>query len=151
MVRNSKSQQTYKLTPSRKAVGKAIARKSMKKVADQCLSNHRSREYALQNIRKTVLKEMRDIATSDSIFGNKSVGELKEFQWEKILQEILKLAPTFGSILISATKTRKPRSNQFAVISLCFGIILKYRCQRLNFVQRIQGLIIYASHCPKKV
>lgn len=58
-MRSSKSQRNYPLTPSRKPLGKAIARGSMKVVADQCLTHELSHKYALKRIGKMVLQEMK--------------------------------------------------------------------------------------------
>ena len=57
----------YNLTPSRKTTGMALARKSMKKVADQCLFCRKSHNYALRNIGKTVLKEVKSFVYLEAI------------------------------------------------------------------------------------
>lgn len=131
----------------------ALARKSMKKVADQCLFSKKSHNYALRNIGKTVLKEVKSfVAKSNlSLFGSHSMKDLREFEWDRLHQEMLETAPTLSSIFFSATKCRKERSNRIGVICLCMAIILKYRSNKMNFVQRILSLVLYANKCSKKV
>ena len=87
----------------------ALARKSIKKVADQCLFSRKSHNYALRNIGKTVLKEVKSfVAKSNlSLFGSHSMKDLREFEWGCLHQEILEthlLYPQFSSQVQSAEK-----------------------------------------------
>ena len=45
VVRGAKRQRVYQLTPHRKHAGKAIACKSMKKLASECVKNKKTRQY----------------------------------------------------------------------------------------------------------
>ena len=119
-MKSSKDQRTYMLTPRRKAVGKAVAWRSMKKLANECLSDDRTRHYILLHVGKIVLKEMKGITSChESIFGSKSIDDLKHIKWIKLYDELKRLALVFSSILISATRTRTPRNNQIAVVCVC--------------------------------
>lgn len=86
-----------------------------------------------------------------NIFGSDSVADFKSFDWEKMFNKFVALAPTFSSILLSATKCRRNHNNKVAIICLCVGIVLKYRCKKISFIQKVIGLVLYASSCPKKV
>ena len=125
----------------------------MKKLADQFLLNRKSHNYALRNTGKTLLKQVKSFLAKSNLssFGSHSMKDLREFEWDRLHQEMLETAPTLSSILFSATKCRKEHSNRIGVICLCMAIILKYRSNKMNFVQRILSLVLYANNCSKKV
>ena len=74
--------------------------------------------------------------------------DLREFEWDRLYQEMLETTPTLSSIFFSATKCRKGHSNRIGVICLCMAIIMKHRSNKMNFVQRI---LIVANNCSEKV
>ncbi len=53
--------------------------------------------------------------------------------------------------LTAATKTRTKRTNQEAVIGMCFAIIIKHRNPTLNLLQKIISLVLYSGHSSKQV
>lgn len=104
------------------------------------------------SIGRIVRTEMKKMSSVQSILCSQSPDDLKCFKWDDIYHELNEKAPVFLSILVSATKTRTPRSRDSqAVICMCVAILLKYRFKRLSLVQKIVSLILYTGHCSKKV
>ena len=60
-------------------------------------------------------------------------------------------APLLRHLLYSATTTRVSRSNTDAVVGMCAAIVLNHGNPKMNLVQRMNSLIVYAWHCSKKV
>lgn len=144
---------TYALTPSRKYIGKAIARGRRQTVAIECLREKRTRVYLLKRIGVALRNELRVMCSesTNSILSNQSVSELKDFTWNKLLSELEKYAPTFLMILRESTHTRRPRHNRNAVIGMCAALILKLRFSKMCLVQKIMSLILYGGHSGKQV
>ena len=71
--------------------------------------------------------------------------------WDQLHSELSKNAPTLLSFLQACTKTRVARPNTKAVVGVCAAIILKHRQPKMNLLQKIISLILYAGHASKKV
>ena len=141
------------LTPSRKKLGKAVARKSKQKIARECLKDRATKQYTLKEVNKLIQTEIHSVCSfeANSIMKSQSVEVLKEFEWSKILHELAERAPTFLAILRGVTKTRKPRNNTNAVICICAAILLKHRFGKMSLVQRVISLLLYSGHVSKQV
>lgn len=141
------------LTPTRKHIGKAVARGSRQAVAVQCLKEPATRKYLLKRIGVLVRNELISMCSdsTSSILRTQCVSELREFSWEKLLSELQAKAPVFLSILHQCTRTQRPRRNQHAVVGMCAAIILKHRFSKMSLVQRILSMILYAGHSGKQV
>lgn len=139
---------SYILTPHRKRIGKAVARKSHKEIAVECMKNKFTCQHAIRLIGNKVKEEIRAISSSSVALVYQSKNSIK---WSKFISAVSTCAPTLLSLLTSATKTRGPRCNQSAVIGMCFALLLKHRNPKLNLVQKIISLILYAGHCSKQV
>ena len=87
----------------------------------------------------------------DSILCSQSTDTLINFDWSLIYDELRVKSPIFIGVLIAATETRTPRSNRVAVICVCASILLKFRFKKMNLVQKLLAIILYASHCSTEV
>ena len=150
---NYKKPRIFPLTPSRKHIGKAVARGSRKAVALECLKDPATRKYLLKKIGLLVRNELISMCSdsTNSILRSQSCHDLKEFTWSKLLLELAETAPILLTILQESTRTRRPRPNQAAVIGMCFSILLKHRFREMSLVQKILTLILHAGHSAKQV
>lgn len=144
---------TYELTPSRKHIGKAVARGRRQSVAIECLKEHSTKRYPLKRIGMLVRNELVVLCSdsTNSILRQQSVSELKEFNWKKLLSELENKAPIFLTILCECTHTRRPRSNRDDVMGMCAAILLKHRFPKMSLVQKIMSLVLYGGHSGKQV
>ena len=86
-----------------------------------------------------------------SILQSQNPDHLKEFNWDMLYRELTMFAPLLKSLLFSATKTRVARSNTNAVVGMCAAIMINHRNLKMNLVQKINSLILYAGHASKQV
>ena len=148
-----KKPRTYLLTPSRKHIGKAVARGSRLAMAVECLKEPTTRKYVLKQIGVVIRNELKTMCSDStcSILRSLDVVQLKQFSWDKLLDELKANAPVFLSILQECTRSRKPRANQDAVVCICAAILLKHRFAKMGLVQKMISLILYADHSGKQV
>lgn len=86
-----------------------------------------------------------------------AVGDLKHFQWNAVLKEWKKEAPTFYKILktvaMPPTISRNLKRKQLLkpIIGSAGAILLKGRNPRLSAVQHLVGLSLFLGRTRKKV
>lgn len=149
-----KKPRTYVLTPSRKKLGKAVARRSRQTVARECFSEPITRAHLLRHIGMVIRNELKAMCSDKamSILRTESAAlKLNMFSWDKLLTELSTYAPVFLTLLHAATYTRRSRDNQSAVIGICAAVLLKHRFHKMNLVQKLLSLILYSGHSSKKV
>ncbi len=122
-------------------------------MAVECLKQPGTRRYLLKRIGVLVRNELVAMCSdrTDSILRHQGTTELKTFSWEKLLDELEANAPVFLSILRECTRTRRPRTNQDAVVGMCAAVLLKYRYAKMSLVQRILSLVLYGGRSGKQV
>ena len=108
----------YGLTPSRKKMGKAVARRSKRKIAVEALSDDQIKKRLISFIGKDIAEEVKTLSSdlSKSILRSDSTDALKEFTWDALLDELHRYAPVLSSLLFKATQTRTPRHNRDAIV-----------------------------------
>lgn len=148
-----KKPRTYVLTPSRKHIGKAVARGSRKAVAYESLNDPVTRKYVLAKVGSIVRSELACMCSdkTDSILRSQSASDMKHFEWDKLLSELEAHTPVLLSILQSCTQTRRPRPNRKAIVGICAAILLKHRFGKMSLIQRILSVVLYAGHAGKQV
>ena len=146
-VEYARKPQSYNLTPSRKQIGKAVARGSRLSIATQCLKDADTRKHIIHKVGKVVQSEVAALCSGK----RKSKEELTRFKFQDVIHEMQERAPTLLSILLDATKTWRSRPNQTAVITMCTAMIYKLRRPEMSVAQKILLLILYAGHSAKKV
>lgn len=141
------------LTPRRKHIGKAIARKSHKTIAMEALKNVCTRKHIVMSPGKELAKEIKVMASdsANSILQSQNPDHLKQFSWDVLLHELSTYVPLLKSLLFSATKTRVARSNTDAVVGMCAAILINHRNSKMSLIQKINSLILYAGHTSKQV
>ena len=73
---------------------------------------------------------------------------LKTFRWDLVLSELKLHVPMLMDILFSCTKTKFPRKNLTWIVC---SILFKFCYARMDAVQKVLSLILYAGHCGKQV
>ena len=62
---------------------------------------------------------------------------MQVFSWKKMEDELKRQAPFLLQILMSATKTRRPRKNRPALICVCAAILLKFQYPKMSLIHKI--------------
>lgn len=111
----------YTLTPSRKLLGKSLARGSWLGIARHCLNHPRFRRYLMANIGRILRSQMSNICSdrSSSKLGMKSAESLFTFSWDELYEEFQQQAPDSVKMMEQCTKTKKIRRNKKNVITIC--------------------------------
>ena len=149
-----KKPKTIVLTPSRKHLGKAVAHKRKMAVARECCKDSGTLKYIVAILGSKMRKEIRTMCSDStkSFLQSQSKEKLTTgLCWDQLHSELSKNAPTLLTFLQACTKTRVPRTNTKAVVGVCAAIILKHRQPKMNLLQKIISLILYAGHASKKV
>lgn len=148
-----KPPKAYLLTPQRKRLGKAVARRSSKTVAKECLKNECSRNHTLNILCSSIYKEVKSIASTkvQSTLLYQSKQSITDFDWKQVEREMATRCPLLLKILTAATRTRSERANRTTTIVMCLAMIVKHRNPNVNLLQKIISLILYAGHCSKQV
>ena len=123
-----KKPRTYALTPSRKHIAKAVARKSKQALVAECMKDTQTRGHILKRMGMVMRNELISMCTesTNSILRSHSTVVMCNFSWDKLVSELALKAPVFLSIIRAVTQTRRPRANQSAVIGMCAAILLKH-------------------------
>ena len=124
---------TFVLTPSRKHLGKALTRKSQRRIAAETLKSPLTRSCVLNNVGREVQNEIVKMA-SDKTGSILKTESMKELEWSAVVVELRTNAPVLISTLQAATKTRVCRSNTNAVVGRCAAILLKHRNPKMSLV-----------------
>ncbi len=139
------------MTPRRKRSAKTIARRSLKTLANECFSDVTTIRYLLKQFHKTIKTEINSLSSLQSVFCHHSPNDLKMFSWDNLYNELQEKAPFLLDLLKAATETRNPRENRDAVICICAAVLLKYRLNKMNLVQKVISLVLHAGRCSKQV
>ena len=144
---------TYILTPQRKKLGKAVARRSHQSIAIECLRNKNSCSHAMIILCSMIYKEIKSFSSNkaQSTLEYQSQKSIYNWEWETVHMECSSHAPLLLRILTAATRTKLERRNQTMVIVMCFAMIVKLRNPSLNILQKIISLIPYSGHSSKQV
>ena len=111
------------------------------------------KNYIPKMIGREVAKKVKDMVSDKvkSVLQSQNVDQLESFCWAILLQQFSEFAPILKRLLTYATKTRLPRSNTDAVIGFCAAILLNHRNPKMNLIQQINSIILYAGHSSKQV
>lgn len=118
----------YNLTPSRRNVGKAVARRSKKALILHALNDPVAKAYVVKRMGVLLKQELAEMCSDkvNSFLRSQSASAL-EFEWDTLLAELAVHAPMLLPLLLSCTSTRRPRQNRNAVIGMCCALLLKFR------------------------
>lgn len=143
----------YILTPSRKPLGKMIARGSHMAIAKQCINDPKVKSLMLRHL---ILLFRREISTlcSDrvgSVMLGSSAEEMCAFSTSKFINEAKQHAPTLLQIIQSLTKSRIATNNQEAITAMILATLCKCKRPKMNLLHKIISVLMYFGHCNKKV
>ena len=148
-----KRPRTFLLTPQRKHLGKAVARRSKKAIAAECMKDHTVKKHILKSVGKLVHGEIKKFCSdsANSILRRDDPQCIKTFSWESFSSEISKFAPVMKGILQATCKRRISRTDFNVVMCVCVALLLRNRNPRMNLIQKIISLILYGGHSSKQV
>ena len=124
-------------------------------VAREVLTDPVTKKHVVEMLGKELASEVRSMASdgANSILQSLNTRHLKESSWNLLMDELSKFAPLLMSLLFSAIKRHKvPHTDtDCAIVGLCASILINHQNQKMNLVQKINSLILYAGHTSKEV
>ena len=98
----------FVLTPSRKHVGRAVARRSRSALVVEVLRDPIAKQYLIKRIGGIIRKELVLMCSdkTNSILGSQLVCDLKEFTWDKLFEELSFYSSLNSERLYSDSKTK---------------------------------------------
>lgn len=111
------------------------------------------RKHILKLVGKAVHKEMKTLCSdsANSIIRCDDLQKLKKFTWQSFSSEISKFAPVLKAVLQSTNNTRTTKTNFDVIMCMCVALIMRTRNPRMNLVQKMLSLILYAGQTSKEV
>lgn len=148
-----KRPRTFLLTPQRKHLGKAVARRSKKAVAVECMKDDVVQKHILKLVGKMVHTEIKKFCSdsANSILKRDDPQCIKTFSWESFNSEISKFSPVLKGIFQATCKRRMSKTNFNVVLCVCVSLLLRNRNPRMNLIQKIISLVLYGGHSSKQV
>ena len=94
-------QRTHILTPKCKRLGKAVARKSNKSIAEECMKSQEVRKYVIIQLCVLLRRELKTLCSdsTNSLLRSNLLQEKHEFHWESLVSQLTANAPIFLNIL----------------------------------------------------
>lgn len=88
-------------------------------------------------------KEIQSLC-SDKVNSVLRRADIRNFNWDQLLEEVQWHAPVFFAIIQSCAHTTTPRMNEKPVIGVCIAVLL---C----LIQKLIFIVLYAGHAGKEV
>lgn len=148
-----KKPRTYYLTPKRKRIGQAVARRCNKAIAGECLKEPLIRKYIIEKVGKILRMELCKLCSNKtpSTLRMYNQESFKNFTWDHLISEFSCIAPTLLSLFEFLTETKSVRHNRKGVIAVSISLLLKNRFGKACFLQKLVSLMLYSGHANKQV
>ena len=150
---NYKKPKSYTLTPSRKKLGRSVARGSRYSLAVQCWEDPTIKRYILKLLSVSLRREIAAMCSdkTNSLLKEQSQDCLQNFSWSKLEAELNNHAPTLYFVLHSCFTTKVPRQNSTYMLCTCACLMMRNRRPSMSLLQRTISILLYSGHCLKKV
>ena len=119
----------------------------------ETLKNSSTRGHILKILGKQLRDEIKVMSSDQavSILRSQNSDLLKQFNWKLLHNELKLHAPLLSSILNSVAKRKKTCLNANATVGICAAILINNNNSRMNLVQKIISLLLYAAGTSKQV
>lgn len=148
------------LSEENSKLGRALAGGHIPSVAKAVMGHKSLREAVILSVLDQLESECSKLCQKSnppSLFCKVPVSEIKEFEWDNLIEEFKNKAPLFFQILCSVTsrndhrnKSKHGRAHNPG-ICMAAAVVLKERNQKMTGVQSLISLTLFASHVDKQV
>ena len=145
----------YHLTPLRKRIVKAIARKSQAALGAYTLSNTEARTNIVSRIGRILRQEVARMCSEKVqpyLQGN-SIHKFAKFSWKAVLVDASRYAPTLLTLLQHCCRKKRaaPTKPSAVAVCVCIAVLCRHRQPTMNLLQKLISLCLYAGHAAKQV
>ena len=135
----------YNMTPHRVKAVKRIARKNYVSFSQTIVKLHSTKIIkSLSNIIRSEFKTICSDQHSSILRGNPE--SIKTFSWNQVWDEMQQHVPTLVTLLTAIT----PPNSQ-SLLCTIISMLLKRRCQRMGFLQKVISALFYTNGVHKQV
>lgn len=151
LVKKGKNHRAFALSRSLRSLGRSVGRKNRKSIVNHVLKDRSMRKKVIAKVGLFVQRELAFTCSQkgNSSFGKKSPADLHSFNWSELARDLKRTMPTLYIILESCLQSKPDKMHM--VIAFLGGILIKHGNQKVNLLQRLFSLLMFASHCPKQV
>ena len=141
------------MTPTRKPIAKSVARGSRYSFAKHCFKSHTFRVIFSKLLGQSMRLEVKKLCSNKttSILGNVSNNSLLNLRWDAVLDDVKKNAPVLHACLLECSKTCANQRSQKIAIGICASILCRNRNEKINLIQKLFSLCLYAGRASKQV
>ena len=142
----------YPLHGSTKKLGKSIVRGNKKIILKRVTHDKDGKKNAAVLLGKYISEELKCICSDNlnSILRENSKASMEYFSWQSIWLELEKHAVLLTTLLKHALKLSNTNKKD-NVLSMLISMMLKSRNPKVDQIQSMVSLILYAGHAGKQV
>lgn len=150
-MKKGRKHRVFRVTRSLRSLGRSVGRRSRKSIVNQVMKDVEMRKKVVFAVGKIVHKELMYTSSrqSSSAYGRKSLADLRTFDWTELAGDLKRTMPFLFSILEACMRSQPAKKD--VVIAFLGGVLIKQHNRKLNFMQRLFSILLYASQCPKQV
>lgn len=149
-----KRPKSYFLTPSRKLIGKSLARRQGLSFAKAAWQSERYRQQIVSHIQRQISAEAKLLCSTSNACSlrGKTADSLTAIDWEELYNELSRRAPVLFSALGAVLRTRSiSQPGQKIAVCISASVLLFRRNRNVSLIQRATAMILYAGHSSKNV
>lgn len=139
----------FTLTPTRKKIGKALARNCTSAYVKHTITSTANQKYVIRNVKSLVQKEVTELCRNSTLL-MRSKEDLQNFSFETVTNEIARKAPVLSEVLGSCVPIRSHLERN-VLSAVCIGILCKSKRPSASLLQRLCSISLYTAHCSKQV
>ena len=130
-------------------LGKALARGTLKSVAEAAFQNPKLKPHIEDLVLKDVSRECKSMCSLRQPSILRSIGKeaLVKFSWARVSDEFKTKAPLFYRVLLAGTG----KSEDSPAVTSAAAIVLKERDKAMSLVQYVTGLLLKMGKISKQV
>jgi len=131
------------------SLGKALARGTLKSVAQAAFQCTSLRPHIEELVGKEVSRECKNLCSlsNPSILRSMSKDAVVKFSWAAVSEELKSRVPLFYNVLLSGSG----KNEDSAAITNAAAVVLKQRDKAMSLVQYITGLTLKMGKTSKQV
>ena len=160
---------SFVLTPSRKKLGKLVARGSRVSIANECFQDPELRKFIISKVGTIIRDELQTMCSNqfNSVLRCQDPVEMTKFRCKRVLSEMESCSPTLLQILTKCTsfrrRTQKKEADeksrvkqrwkvkQQSLIVMCVAMLCKFHRPAMCLMQKIISMILQSGHTSAKV
>ena len=137
------------LTPSRKQLGKSLAR-GKKIFASHALRSTRFRAEIVNQFCSLMKREIKSVSSQSLLNVRVNRSALSNFTWDGLHSDLLQKAPLLCKVLSACIPSNSKYQHKVCIV-MCIAILAKARHSSASLIQRMTSVLLYTGHAGKQV